>query len=235
MAISGRLHFPIFFALLLSLPLFAQTGQGVAQPSVGNPVTLPVQASSVASVSGIPTNISLQINSTTLHWQGFYGNVTGSIALAYGNSTLRSWNISSVFGQVYACTSQNIDFSALNSTAVNLSDIDSAFTFLSGADDSAAITGVADSNSQINISYFTLYQSTRPVIFSRDKAGSPLWQQIILSQGASPQKGDLVFAGIIRDDQQSFNGQSADFQIVVPTSGILNSTGESYYFYGEIQ
>ncbi len=73
------------------------------------------------------------------------------------------------------------------------------------------------------------------MIYSRDKAGAASWQQIILAHSTPSGKDSLVFAGILRDAAQSFNGQSADFQIVVPTSGILNTTGESYYFYGEVR
>ena len=229
--------FAAFAALsLLALLASANSASPVnATTSVGTPVTLPVEPATLATVTGAPTNITLDINSTTLHWQGFYGNVTGSIALGYGSSKLKTWDLGPKSGQVYISTSANINFSQINSTDVLLNDVDSAFTFLSGADDSANLTGVEDSNSQINISNYVLAANSRPVIYSRDKSGSASWQQIVLAHTTPSGKDTFVFGGIIREGAQAFNGQAADFQIVVPTSGILNTTGESYYFYGEVR
>ncbi len=215
----------------------ASSGQvGANITSTGTPVTLPRGAATTVSIyGGNATNLNLQINSTTLHWQGFYGNITGALRLAAGTSTLKTWNVSSVSGQVYISTSPNINFAALASTSVNLSNVDSAFSFLSGSDDSAQNTGVENSNSAINISYYPLSINTRPVIYSRDSTLAANWQQIVLAQSLSYDKNSLVFTGIIRPAQLVFNGQAGDFQIVVPASGINGSTAETYYFYGELR
>ena len=109
----ARLAALFTFALALLALAFALP-VGASSVSAGTPVTLGTFSPGTASAwGGNITQVNLTINSTTLHWQGFYGSLTGSLKLASGNasnlSTLKTWPVSTISGQVYVSTSSNVD------------------------------------------------------------------------------------------------------------------------------
>lgn len=207
-----------------------------ATVTAGTPLTLTSSATSgtVGAWGGNVTPVNLVINSSTLHWQGFFGNITGSLGLGYGTSLLKKWTISTAAGQVYASQASVIDFTALNSTSVTLANMDSAFSFLSGATDSAANSGTNTNNTFFNISHYQVPNNTRPTLFTMNSSGALVWETVVLTTNASDST-KYVFAGLISNNGVAADGTSADFQIMVPEDSLGNLAATTYYFYGEVR
>ncbi|MFH1095523.1 MAG: hypothetical protein V1728_04865 [Candidatus Micrarchaeota archaeon] len=229
------------FSLALCSLLFSSYALPVgANVTAGTPVTLGTTTAGTADAwGGNITQVNLTINSSTLHWQGFYGSVTGSLRLASGNesnvSTLKLWTVSTLRGQIYASRASNIDFTVLNSTAVTLAAVDSAFSFLSGANDAAVNTGTDSLNPAFSIGQYAVGASTAPLITTLNSTGQSMWQQVVLNDGNTSDSSRYVFVGIINNSGVAYNGQSANFQIIVPENSVGDATPTTYYFYGEVQ
>lgn len=208
-----------------------------ATATAGTPLTLSnsVAAGTVSAWGGNVTPVNLVINSSTLHWQGFFGNVTGSLGLGYGSSVLKTWSLSTVRGQVYASQGTSIDFTVLNSTSVTLANVDAAFSFLTGASDSAANSGSNGANSAFNITHYTVQASSKPRILTYNSSGASVWETVVLNSGDTANTTKYVFAGLLNNSGIAADGTAANFQILVPENSAGNLVSTTYYFYGEVQ
>ncbi len=221
--------------LLLSIHLALALPVGATSVTAGTPVTLGAgTAGTAAAWGGNITQVNLTINSSTLHYQGFYGSTNGSLVLGSGSNVIKTWTISTVSGQVYASTSNSVDFTLVNSTSVTLANVDSAFSFLSGANDAMANTGTNSANPAFNVGQYAVGVNTRPLITTLNGTNSPVWQEVILAYGTPTTSTNLVFAGILNASGNSYNNVSANYQIIVPEDSAGDNTPTTYYFYGQL-
>ncbi|PIT84156.1 hypothetical protein COU37_04815 [Candidatus Micrarchaeota archaeon CG10_big_fil_rev_8_21_14_0_10_45_29] len=233
-----KIFFAICLAALCAMP--AALPVGVTTVSAGTPVTLGALSPISASAwGGNVTELNLSIASVTLHWQGFYGSIVASLQIGTGsglaNGTLKQWNVSNISGQMYASRSSTVDFTVLNSTSSNLSNLDDAFSFLQGANDAAINSGSNSANPAFNIGQYAVSANSFPLITSRDDSGNEVWNEVIMRHATDGSPSDFVFVGILNNSGVAFNGDSAHFQIVVPEDSAGDATATTYYFYGEIQ
>ncbi|MFA5108580.1 MAG: hypothetical protein WC492_03565 [Candidatus Micrarchaeia archaeon] len=226
--------FSLCVGFIYSLPV------GGTSVTAGTPVTLgTISAGTASAWGGNITQVNLTINSTTLHWQGFYGSTTASLRLAAGNdsnlSTLKVWNVSTLVGQIYVSRSSNVDFTKLNSTSAALTDVDNAFSFLNGANDAAASTGSDSSNPAFTVGQYQMYANRYPLITTLDNSSGHSWKQVITRHASTSSATDFVFVGILNNSGIAFNGDSANFQVIVPENSAGDDSATTYYFYGEVQ
>lgn len=224
------------FACMLAISYPLPAGGGTVQ--AGTPVTLGLQSPGTATAwGGNITSVNLSINSTTLHWQGFYGTLSASMAISAGsqNISLRSWNLSSLSGQVYISQASNINFSALNSTSASLSDVDAAHSFLSGANDAATKTGADSANPSFSIGQYEVRASSYPLITTKDNLGAQSWQEVVLRHSSTSSASDFVYVGILNQSGTAFNGEAAHFQVIVPENSVGNWLSTTYYVYAEVK
>jgi hypothetical protein len=229
------LLFLFSFAFLCSTLSAIPIGANVT--SAGTPVTLGSQPAGTASAwGGNITEVNLTINSSTLHWQGFYGTITAGLRLAGpNNNSMKTWSVSTIKGQVYASTSNNVDFTQLSTVDGALTDLDTAFSFLSGEDDSAANTGTDDANSEFLVGQYVVSANSRPKITTHSNESSDVWEQVIAWHDTNTSDNEsYVFVGILNNSGKAFNGADANYQIIVPEDSAGDTTPTTYYFYGEI-
>lgn len=219
------------FGAMFAIPVGAQVAD------TGTPVTLGAQAAGTADAwGGNITEVNLTINSSTLHWQGFYGSVTAGLRLAGpNNNSMKTWTVNTIKGQVYASTSNNVDFTQLSSLDAALTTLDTAFAFLDGEDDNATSTGSDDANSAFNVGQYTIGANSRPKITTHSNETNDVWEEVITwHDGDSSDNQSVVFVGILNDSGKAFNGDDADYQIIVPEDSAGDQSPTTYYFYGEI-
>ncbi len=69
-------------------------------------------AATVNAQAGNVTGLTISSIRATDHWQGFYGNITGSVVLYdASNNTLFDWSIANPHGEVYAANSSSVVWS----------------------------------------------------------------------------------------------------------------------------
>ncbi|VVB56831.1 Uncharacterised protein [uncultured archaeon] len=210
-----------------------------AEVNAGTPVTLgsgPV--GSVEAWGGNVTFVNLQINSTTLHWQAFYGNITAGLRLASNQSgttyTVKSWTVDSLRGVVFVSRSSNINFANLSSVDPAINSLDTAFPFLSGANDRANNTGSDNANPAMTVGPYSITAGSRPIIQTNNGQNQASWTQVVLNYGDVTSAEDYVFAVPINASGNAYDNSSANYQVMVPANATVGSS-VTYYFYGEIQ
>ncbi|PLW80939.1 hypothetical protein C0585_00045, partial [Candidatus Woesearchaeota archaeon] len=68
----------------------------------------------VSAIAGNVTELTIEAISVTQFWQGYYGNVTGTIVLANSNNdTLYDWSVSTATGEIYASTATSVTWASL--------------------------------------------------------------------------------------------------------------------------
>ncbi len=183
-----------------------------------------ISADSLTAAGGNLTFIHLTNDSSTLKWQGFYGNVSGLYAY---NATPIQQNAS---GGNLTYENLNYTFTGLgyllvtNSTAVI--DMDALqpgplawLDAITGAgDDSATNTFPTNSSVVLNSNNIT----DVPVAYTySDNAPSTLFPQYYLTDG-----DNIIFAVPYEEGKVAFNGSQVGFQFMVPTP----SGGSATYY-----
>lgn len=173
------------------------------------------------------TNLELSGDVLTSKWQGYYGNVSGTITLrdAVGNYMI-NWSWSEVSGEVLATTNSSPNWSA-TLVAANNTSIDTAWHFNASDIDSAANT-FTNATEEVTISGDT---ATTAQARTYNSTGTKAWNTTVVGGlNTTGYKDHYLFAGIIVADGNSYNNRTIDFQMIVPTE----EDQDTYYFYMEL-
>ncbi|HDD57612.1 MAG TPA: hypothetical protein ENF43_03750 [Thermoplasmatales archaeon] len=213
----------IVTVIILSGFIFLTTAQQGATVTPGTPETWsgPVPGSTTAEGGNI-TEVNISGTSQTIHWQGFWGQVSGSIALkdASGN-TMYNWSVTTMSGNVYASNESSITWS--NLVAGDAADCDNIVG--TGAD--SCSNTFNDGTKSFTVAGNTI--SNVPIVQTYNYTGSGTFDEGILedSGGAGP----WVYVATIYNDANTFKNGTADFQMIVPVNGTNTVT---YYFWIEL-
>ena len=187
-------------------------------------------ASSATTQGGNITGVNVTVSQLTTRWASFYGNLTGTIKLtdSVGTQNVYSWTWTNTNGgKVCASTNSAVTWASSNTT--NGSDIDSAYAFGS-ASDNATNTLTSLCNFTLNTPVVNLTNTS-----SVTHQGLSGFKTCAMKQAASvPTKSQTTFCTVINTSGTNYNGESAQYEIMVPTNATANSN-ETYYFYAEIQ
>jgi hypothetical protein len=193
-------------------------------------------AGSNISKGGYVTEINFSTEQRTAKWQGYYGNVTGSIVLEDGDDhEMFNWTwYASKGGEVIATTNDSIPpWESLAATAIDGSDMDtigSLWGWESTQSDDARHT-FEDHDTSVVIAGISIGTTNGTDSLGAGNAGD--FKEVVLTDGATAIKKDFLFVAIINDDAIAFDGTAKDFEMLVPVGDTPAST-EQYYFYVEL-
>ncbi|PIN90991.1 hypothetical protein COU60_00020 [Candidatus Pacearchaeota archaeon CG10_big_fil_rev_8_21_14_0_10_34_76] len=253
--------FFIIFIILILIPF----GKSV-EPSGGNSsITGSERASSappgsVSAQAGNVTQLDISGYTITQAWQGYYGNVTGTLVLAdSSNSLLYDWSIASPSGEIYASTNSSVGWpytQCFNYTAtgtfaddtsnagatsqfgMNLSQIHDEFNILESAPDSVDRTFNMIGESSHRDFYtsnlkFNAGQCQSTQLFDGAGNQSGLFQEILLYE---PSTASVIFTSLIEQQADGFDGGLHDFEMLVLENGREGDTDiTTYYLYVELE
>jgi hypothetical protein len=170
--------------------------------------------------------VDITSNATTSIWQGYYGNLTGSIVLANaGGKIMYSWTLSTVTGQIYAAKNPTMTASNwTNLTVRNGSQIDSDFDLGTSSDNA---TNTFTSNVPITVAGVSL-SGDDTAAKTYDNVQAPVWNTVAMANTTAA-ADNYVFAGVINKNSTAFDSSTKDFQMIVPAK-----TSTPYYFYLEL-
>jgi hypothetical protein len=125
-----RLIITMLCALILTVSVVsALVPTGGSLTEIGSERAQADTAQSDSAFAGNMTEMNIVGYSTTQTWQGYFGNVTGTIQLADSNDdVLYNWTLANPQGEVYASVQGSVDWTALmcfNFTADNTRASDS--------------------------------------------------------------------------------------------------------------
>lgn len=224
----------------------------------------PDDPTSVQAQAGNVTQLNVNGVSTTQTWQGYFGNVTGSVVLddSAGNS-LYNWSLASPEGEIYASTSNSVDWSAIqcfNFSAdgslantvydeagetsihgMNLVQLENMFNIESDSVDGIDETfGLVDGNGYKHSLFYTnnlefsAGECPSTHLFGNNGAvDDSSFEEVLLYDKTNQVP---VFASLLDDSVLGFDGRNHDFEMLVLEDGHKTDTDTTeYFFYVELQ
>jgi hypothetical protein len=249
-------------ALFVTVPgVIALAPQGANVTEFGNQ-TSPVQSpQSQQAIAGNVSEINLDALTTTQAWQGYYGNVTGTIVLAdNSNYQMYNWSVASPRGQVYASTNSSIPWATVqcfnftatgadsavgevagdtNQKGMNLTQLQAIFNISTRDDDSIDKTfnrtgaGAHTNFYTANLQFNSSECQTTSVYDSTGTNVTGHFEEVIQYE---PTTNSVIWTSLLNEDLLGFDQRTHDFEMLVPENGHGTDTSTTtYYFYLEIQ
>lgn len=216
-------------------------------------------AASHEASAGNVTEINITGISQTKSWQGYYGEVTGTITLDdANNNTMYDWSSAEPQGEIYASNAsiviwddiQCFNYDADGDTEINITGVEAMFGIASDDYDGIDITfhsngklsDHATDHPEFYVGSRTITPASCPAtstyINSASAAGSTDFTEVLLTDKLS-----IVFTTIIQNDdfgnvtdKEGFDGNTHDFQMLVAENGNDgDDTTTPYYFFVELE
>jgi hypothetical protein len=257
------LAFALLF-IILSFSVYALDPTGAA---ISNEVTSRAPndtAMSHEAQAGNVTFFDIYGVSTTQTWQGYYGNVTGTIQLADANDkAMYNWSLASPEGEIYASTNATISWSnvqCLNFTAngqgqdesglggtvnmngTNLSTLESMFNIQPDDVDGVSETftllhgGIGEHDRFFTASNeFSEGECISTRVFSSAGTGeSDKFEEVLLYE---PVTASVIFTSLLEEQTVAgFDNSSYDFEMLVLEDGHGTDVDTtSYFFFVELE
>ena len=224
------------------------TPEGPSNLTVVNTSTrTPQSAATIDALAGNVSQLNIVGTTVTQSWQGYYGNVSGTITLDdSSNNTLYSWALAEPEGEIYVSES-TIDFSYGNIECYNYTKISSGYLNLSAYETTLGLE--SDDVDGVNetflpgTTYDSFYAGTNqidglcPETQLYNASGvqdSSQFQEVLLYDLTSDK---VVYTSILEETAiLGFDGNNWDFQMIVGENGHAGNTGTTtYYFYVELE
>lgn len=210
--------------LVLSLGAALVIANQDAQSTTGTTASYSAPAANaVATEGGNVTENNVSSIASTGKWQGFYGNISGSLRLGDGVDVFYDWT-GITFLAVYASPDNAVDWASVTGLngagALNGKDTDYGFTNT----DSDSITNTF---SGATCSAGTEIATAASVTPFNSSASAGDWEVCIAEDGGATVLDTVFGTNITSGD--SYAGVPVDYQLMVP----VNATGQTYYFYLE--
>lgn len=237
--------------ILSILVLFYLVGIVLAEPYGPNAISRDLDergnlsgqaAVSVSAQGGNVTQITINGSSITRRWQGYYGNITGTIVLsdAQGN-IMYDWTNEgfSAVGNIFAANQTVTDWTdviCLNLTAdnapaqgINASVLEIMYGMSLTDGDGVDETFAGTEDIMIGTTTLTNCPSTH--IYQSGSAQSNFWNETLLTEN---QTRSVIYAAKVDQDTVGFDGSTWDFQMIVGDNGDIGTPVTSYDFYVEL-
>lgn len=259
--IDKKIGFGVFgfiaLLVLISLPFALAIEPFGASVTSSAPERAPADVAGTADAfAGNITELSVSGYSNTQTWQGYFGNITGTIQLAdAGDNVLYNWSLATPSGEIYGALNDTITWGSIqcfnftanssgsagtagetNLAGVNLTVLENQFNIAN--DD---VDGVNETFTLIDHDEFY----TANLQFSANECrstrvysnGGPIDQQFEEVLLYDPNTGSVVFASLIEESSVTgFNGGDNDFEMLVLEDGHgVDVSATTYYFFVELE
>ena len=254
------LAFIILIGILLVVPLISSEPSGVAgltEERTERATETP--ALNHSAIAGNLTEITLYGYSTTRAWQGYFGNVTGTIQLAYGSEpgtneyVFYNWSIVDAQGQVYASTNSSIqweniqcfNFTAtgaiddtdeepgeMNLKGMNVTQLEESFNITSRDVDGVNETFTSTTHSLFYVISYD-FENICQTVRTFNSSGIPTFEQVLMYE---PESNSVIFTSLLKEGGVvGFDGGTYDFQMLFLEDGHgTNIETTTYYFFVEL-
>jgi hypothetical protein len=199
----------------------------------------------VQAQAGNVTALTINATRITTRWQGYYGNITGSITLDDAqNNSLYQWDLASPQGEIYAVNdsrtptwSSVICFNFSKTSAeqnVTLSDLEASLGMSPSDADTVNKTFNLTYRGGISVGTKTLNEGDGcqvASLFVNDAYNEVSFNETILTDNSSDHK--IIYVSLLEQDATGFQGSTLDFQMLVGEDGDT-AGATNYYFYVEL-
>ncbi|MFO7710522.1 MAG: hypothetical protein R6V53_02040 [Candidatus Woesearchaeota archaeon] len=190
-----------------------------------------VAATSTTADGGYYTELNATQDSQTDNWQIYYGTVKASFTLQDGaGATAYNWTTieNATSGNIYFANATTIDWASVSggtSMPERTEQEDTALS-LSGSDNVTS-TFVTGTHPAINSDVFSVTADNTFTAVTKQSDETDAWNSMLLWDN----NDNKIYAGIIGQGTDAFNGAAANYQVMVPTS---DAGTRDYYVFVEI-
>jgi len=204
-------------AITLALAGYAYGAiQGATVTEGGTNQTTETTAGSDGAYGGNVTLINLTATVSTDRWQGYFGNVTGTLALGYGADLFYDFSAATALN-VYASQNQSFAFGSLEAAAA--ADVDTQWGYGTGNDQAVDVFTGSSNISGVVVPSAEL-----------EPDAANLWYTGIFDDSGTTDKSYFAFGCNVTDGSTAgFDGTGWHYQLMVPADGL-----ETYYFFVQI-
>lgn len=223
----------LIVGLFVAMSGFAMAINGASNVTVESSSTAaPTTAESTDAIAGNVTELIISGITTTQSWQGYFGNVSGTIQLANNlGDVMYNWTAANPSGEVLASVSQNVDWTSLGcfNMGTELAAVETTYNIPADAVD--GVDETFTSTTDITTAGKALTGCNSVEIYDDTGTSNGNFVQAILSDGVNP-----VFASILEQDRLGFDNKTHDFQMLVLEDGRMGNTETTtYYFFVELE
>ncbi|MBR9705752.1 hypothetical protein GOV14_01835 [Candidatus Pacearchaeota archaeon] len=194
-----------------------------------------------SAIAGNVTEITITGASITQAWQGYYGNVSGTIQLADSSDNIfYNWSTTDAEGEIFASTNDSISWSdvgcfALTNDSIsgNLTLLESTFGIASSDADGVNETFTLNNHAGFSIATtsFSSGECNNTKVFGPN--GAATFDEALMYDSGT---NSTVFASILSDDTSGFDSSVHDFEMLVLEDGHSGDVSTTpYFFYVELE
>jgi hypothetical protein len=256
-----RFLFAIILVFLLNINLALAVEPFGANVNITSTTrAIPDNATGIPALAGNVTELSISGFSTTQSWQGYFGNVTGTIQLAdSGDNIMYNWSLASPQGEIYASTNNSITWryvQCLNFNSdgtygddtgnaggtsqygTNLTLLENQFGIASddvdGVNETFTLLGSGHNTFYTNNLEFAAGECRNTQVFSNSGQGEDnKFEEVLLYE---PTTSSVIFASLLNEDVFGFDNNPHDFEMLVLENGHMTDTSPTtYYFWVELE
>lgn len=221
----------VMIGLMLSMYVFAAP-TGPDSITTGSSTRKGTTASqAVDAQAGNTTQLTITAKSVTTDFQGYYGNISGTIVLSNANNqSLYQWNNANPSGQIYASRNSSIDWTT-GIACMTQTDINNEDTYLGATNNADNVNGTFNRTGHPAFSVgSTLLSGCRSTSVNGTGSGSDFWEALLKDNANS-----TIYTAIIDQNKVGFDNNTRDFQMLVGENGSNGNTATTtYYFYVEL-
>ena len=199
-------------------------------------------ASNHSAIAGNVTELTITGFSTTQSWQGYFGNVSGTIQLAdASDNQMYNWSLASPEGEIYATTDTSVAWAniACFDLTGNHSGIETAFNILTddvdGLNETFSESGTHDEFYTNNVQFVADACPSTQIYDATDGSNATNFQEVLMTDSGSAT--EIIFASILDEENVlGFDDAYHDFEMLVLEDGHgTNTATTTYYFYVELE
>lgn len=256
-----RVLFVIILMFLLNISLvLAVEPFGANIANLSSTRAIPDNATGIPAIAGNVTELIISGFSTTQSWQGYFGNVTGTIQLAdVGDNVMYNWSLASPEGEIYSSTNSSINWNYVqclnfdssgtyaddtgnaggtSAYGTNLTILESMFEIASddvdGVDETFTLLGSGHNTFYTNNLQFGEGECRNTQVFSSAGYGEDgKFEEVLLYE---PTSYSVIFASLLNEDIFGFDSNPHDFEMLVLENGhSTDISTTTYYFWVELE
>ena len=230
----------IVFTIFLLSALFLSS-LAIATPAGPSSINLTanetksVTSAHIVNISGgIISKLNITASVQNSHWKAFVGWIDGKFTLDdSAGSTIYDWTLSTIGGEVYATRASGTaswgTISCANATEITAEEVAINHT----GEDNISSTFTASSN----VATFVVAGTTISAgacsatnTYVNDATQATEFEEVILYD-----ETDIIYATILEEDETGYDGNTYDFQMIVPEIALDTWSGSTaYYLYVEL-
>jgi hypothetical protein len=238
----GELHGAILtvgLAFLFTLLLIVAVEALPSGPTALNITSNETATTTAAQVVNISGGYIATLNVTAVtqntRWKAFVGEVDGRFTLNDASgSIIYDWSLSSISGEVYATrASSAISWTEVGcADAANITAEDTALVH-TGEDNITSTFTAANNSETFNVGGNAITATSCYALhtYINNQSQGADFEEVILADGSS----NLIFTTILEEDVTGFDGNTYDFQMIVPENASTSfSSSTAYYVYVQL-